>query len=190
MILAWLYSHFWIVVGAGLVGAAAAYLFLQPFGRLVAALIVLAIAGLWISSYGASRYAAGEAAGRAQVQKAWDAEALAQRTAYAEAASRAAEKQEADRKAAEVIENGLREKLAAADADGRTLARRLHDYQARAGRCTVPTATVTPSELAGPGGITGSDGAVERATEDVFAACKRDAERLNGWDQWATGRGL
>lgn len=65
MILAWIHAHFVWVVVAGAIGAVAAYLFLQPFGKLVAGVIAVAVAALWLQSYGAAQFAQGREAGDA-----------------------------------------------------------------------------------------------------------------------------
>lgn len=65
MILAWLHAHFVWVVVLGAIGAVAAYLFLQPFGKIAAAVIAVAVAALWLDSYGAARFAEGKTAGDA-----------------------------------------------------------------------------------------------------------------------------
>lgn len=65
MILAWIHAHFVWVVTAGAIGAVAAYLFLQPFGKLVAGVIAVAVAALWLESYGAAQFAEGQKAGDA-----------------------------------------------------------------------------------------------------------------------------
>lgn len=161
---------------------------MNPIWYIRAAVLAAILGGVWWFSH--ARYTAGEAAGRAHVQAAWDAEAKAQRDAYASAKAKAQAKQEADRKAAEEVERDLRNKLAQSDAAGRDTARRLRDYQARACRGPVPTAAASPGEPAGAGGESERDAAIGRATEDTFAACKRDAERLNGWERWASSVGL
>ncbi len=164
--------------------------FLLAYWRPLAGLAVLLAIVAGIIGYGHSRYAAGEAAGKAHVKKAWDAAALAQRTAYAEAAAAAAQKEADQRKAAEEIEHDLRTKLSAADAGGRSLARRLHDYQASARGCPVPGAAPSAGQPAGSGGEPARAAAIGRASEDAFATCARDAERLNGYDAWAKSVGL
>jgi hypothetical protein len=123
----------------------------------------------------------GVKAGRAEVQIQWAA-------AIAKATVEAVKKEEADAEHAKKLQDELVKKdglLAAATADGRSLAERLRNAQARA--CLPPAA--------GPAGGLGSapgepaDGlpaqsAVDAAVEDHFAACARDAERLLGFQQW------
>jgi len=146
------------------------------------ALVVAALVGL-LFLYGHRRYAAGEAAGRAQVQALWDDQQAAQAAAVEAQARAVAAQIEADREAARKVERELQTRLAAADAASRDTARRLQDYWRS--RCRpLPAPAAAPGEPAAPGGVTGSDEAIGRATEDVYAACGRDAERLNGWEGW------
>lgn len=56
------------------------------------------------------------------------------------------------------------------------LGRRLHYYEVRS--CAVPQAGADPGSAGPAGGVAGSDGAVESATQAVFDACRRDALRL------------
>lgn len=162
----------------------------QP--RMIVYAVLLAAALGMVGWFSHARYAAGEAAGRAQVQRQWDRATEAAQAAYAARVRATQARIEADRKAAEEIENDLRTKLADADTAGRDLARRLRDYQARTRRCTVPAAAPAPGQPAGTGGEPAPDAAagraaeIDRAVEDVMGACRRDAERLNAWDQWAT----
>jgi hypothetical protein len=157
---------------------------------------LLAIAGaallcvsllLW---FGHSRYVEGEAAGRAQVQKLWDADRVAAEAAYAAAVKATNAKVEADRKVAREVERDLQNKLAAADASGRDLGRRLSDYIARARRCAVSPAAPAAGVPDAPG-APGSDPEVrraveiDRAVEDTLAECKTNATDLDAWYEWA-----
>jgi hypothetical protein len=152
----------------------------------VAMVAIFALGG-W---FGHVRYAAGEAAGRAHVQKLWDADRVAQEAAYAAAVRATNARIEADRKVAEEVERDLQTKLAAADASGRDLGRRLSDYIARARRCAVSPATPAtgvPDAPGAPGGDPEARRAVEidRAVEDTLAECKTNATDLDAWYEWA-----
>ena len=104
--------------------------------------------------------------------------------ALREAASAAAARAEADRATAQRIENELSTQLAAANARGRDLARRLRDATACPGAGAVPGATPPAGGPAGAGAQSGDGGAVERATEDHFVACALDAAVLTAWQEW------
>jgi hypothetical protein len=168
LVLAWLAKHWRLLAIAGA-------------GLLCVSLL------LW---FGHSRYAAGEAAGRAHVQKLWEADRAAQEAAYGAAVRATNARIEADRKVAEEVERDLQTKLAAADASGRDLGRRLSDYIARARRCAVPPAspaTGVPDAPGAPGGDPEARRAVEidRAVEDTLAECKTNATDLDAWFEWA-----
>jgi len=153
----------------------------------VAILAVIALVGL----FSHSRYAAGEAAGRAHVQALWDAATEAQRKAVVEAEAKAAKTEADQRAAAQEVENGLREQVAAADAAGRTLSQRVRDYEASLARCrSLPGTPPGTAQPEGTGGESGRDAAFERLSDDAWAACKRDALRLDRIDQWAAKVGL
>jgi len=155
---------------------------IAPIWYIRAAVLAAILGGVWWFSH--ARYTAGEAAGRAQVQADWDAATKAQRAAVAVAEAEKAEKEKADRKAAQEVEDGLREQLAASDAAGRDTARRLRDYAARANRCAVPGAAAPAGQPKGSGGESGDPAGVGPALEDHLAACARDAERLDAWEAW------
>lgn len=157
-------------------------------------LLAIAAAGLLCVSlllwFGHQRYTEGEAAGRAQVQQLWDADRVAAQAAYAAAVRSANAKIEADRKVAEEVERDLQTKLAAADASGRDLGRRLSDYIARARRCSLSAAapaTGVADAPGAPGSDTEARRAVEidRAVEDTLAECKTNAADLDAWFEWA-----
>ena len=86
-------------------------------------------------------------------------EAIALETAR-EAASAAAAREIRDRAAAQKVENELTTRLAAADARGRDLARRLRDATACPGAGAVPGATGAAGGPAGAGAQSGDGGAV------------------------------
>ena len=129
------------------------------------------VAAVWY--YGHTRYNAGQDDMRAEV-----AEQVAKATA--ETASIDAERV----KLSERIEHDLQPKIAAADANARSLARRLREYASRSSLPQAPGSTAEPAEAPGEPG----DGdPVERATEQHFAACARDSERLAAWQEWYSG---
>ena len=118
-----------------------------------------------------ARYAAREAS-------AWQA--------LREAEGKAKAKEAIDRATAERIENELQTKLAAADARGRDLARRLLDATRKTcpGLGAVPGPAGTAGQSAQAAGEPGDGEAIERATAAHLTACERDAERLAGWQAW------
>ena len=119
----------------------------------------------------------------AELRLCTDREAVAQqalRAAAVAAESRAAE----DRAIAERIEHDLQTRLAAADARGRDLARRLRDAAACPGAGAVPGATPAAGQPAGASGESGRAGAVGAAVAGLAAACERDSARLDGWIEW------
>jgi hypothetical protein len=73
----------------------------------------------------------------------------------------------------------LQGKLDGSIADGTRLAVRLRLALAGIHTSPVPEAPGQPGTAA-PGGVTGSDGTIE-ATAAAFAACQRDAARLDAW---------
>lgn len=107
--------------------------------------------------------------------------------AYAEAVHKAQATAEQERKATEEIDREYRTRIAAADSTARGLAERLRDYQAR--RCSgpVPAAADPAPGGAPPGGEPGDGAEVDRRTAGHLAACARDAEALNGWNDWWDG---
>ena len=126
------------------------------------------VAAVWY--YGHTRYNAGQDDMRAEV-----AEQVAKATA--ETARIDAERV----KLSERIEHDLQPKIAAADANARSLARRLREYAGSRPVSTAPDSAAEPSDAPGEPG----DGdPVERATEQHFAACARDSERLAAWQEW------
>lgn len=115
-------------------------------------------------------YEAGLESGRAGVLADWHADTARQETARLEALARS-------QRAAQEVERGLSEKLAAATARGDDLADRLREHiaaQARAGlRAGGPAC---PAD--GAGRIPSDEAAVGAALAGHLAACDRDAERL------------
>ena len=115
------------------------------------------------------------------------ASATAAALAYAQAAQLAETTAAADRVTAERIERDTQNRLAAADARGRDLARRLHDDEARRCSGAVPTAAGPAAEPAATAGEPGNGDTVGDAIAAHLAACARDAERLSNWQWWWEG---
>ena len=114
-------------------------------------------------------------------------EAEAREREYAQQTERTAKTIEADRKVTEEVERGLQDKIAAADASARDLARRLRDAQRGRSGCAVSAASATAPIGAAPGGEPGDGAETERLVAEHFAACARDAEALNAWNDWWDG---
>lgn len=85
---------------------------------------------------------------------------------------------------AQRIESDLLPKLDAASKRGDSLAKRLWAYTHSSPLPQAPGSTPSPD---GPGGVPGSDESIGRRTEEVFAACARDATRLDGWIEFYSG---
>ncbi len=119
----------------------------------------------------------------AELRLCTDREAIAAQ-ALREAASAAAARAEADRATAQRIENELTTRLAAADARGRDLARRLRDAAACPGAGAVPGAAPPAGSAAPAAGEPGSTHGIAEATAALAAACDRDSARLAGWQAW------
>ena len=107
--------------------------------------------------------------------------------AYANAIAEAAAVAESDRATTEGVTRDLTNRLQAADAGSRDLARRLRDYEASRRGCTVPLVAGGAADPDRPAGEPGRDEAIGGAVTEVFAACRRDSERLAGWIQWWAG---
>lgn len=112
------------------------------------------------------------------------AEREAAATAYAAAAATAHDIAEADRLAAKEVQRDLESKLATADRAGRDLARRLRDFQARAGRGALPGLAGAAAGAADAASQPDHGQVVELATAEHFGACAGDAERLAHWGEW------
>lgn len=140
--------------------------------------LVLAVAllgGGWLLHHQAFR--AGWDGGRATTLAEWHSDA-ARREAL-----RLSELERLQR-AAQEVERGLTEELAAADARGRDLAGRLRDALAPARTCSVPAA---PSAASPPDGVAGKSrdqAELGAALASHLAACERDAERLGKLQDW------
>lgn len=114
-------------------------------------------------------------------------EAEAREREYAQQTERTAKTIEADRKVTEEVERGLQTKIAAADATARDLARRLRDYQSGRRGCALPAPTAAAPVGTTPGGEPGDGDGTEQLVAEHFAACARDAEALNAWNDWWDG---
>lgn len=119
----------------------------------------------------------------AELRLCTDREAVAQQ-AHAQAAAAAESRAAEDRAIARRIEDVLSVRLAAADARGRDLARRLRDATACPGAGAVPGATDPAGQPASAAGEPGSAHGIAEATAALAAACDRDSARLAGWQAW------
>lgn len=109
--------------------------------------------------------------------------ATAAALAYVGAVQHAESTAASDRAISTRVEHELQTNLGTADARARDLARRLHDSEARRCGSAVPTTPDATGRAAVAGGEPGDGGAVE----DHFAACARDAARLDAWREWWAG---
>mgnify|MGYP003423837005 FL=1 len=139
--------------------------------------------GLW---YGSTRYDAGAAS----VQRDWDAAKTARLEAVEKAAAAARDREARDRRIAQEEQRALQARLTAADAGARDLAGRLRHYQARPSGCAVSGSPDPSAGTDSAGGEQGNRGEVDAATAEHFAACARDAERLDRWNAWWAGVSL
>lgn len=115
--------------------------------------------------------------GASRVQRMHDAYVYQQSIATQIAQAKVAAHEDEQRKANQKVVYELQKKLTESDSFGRSLARRLRDYQAAAA-ASVPEAT----DLGQPPAASGSDfstGQIEQAVADAFGACSRDAARLD-----------
>jgi hypothetical protein len=149
-----------------------------------AVLLVALLAWGLLHSYGAKQYKAGYAGGQAYTQAQWDEERKSQQEAYDAQVARTEAAIEAQRQAEKEVADA-RVQITAADAAGRSLSQRLRDYERSLRRCRTLPAPGTDSSLpAGPVGEPASDEEVERLSDDAWAACARDAVRLEKIEQW------
>ena len=118
-------------------------------------------------------------AGQESVQVKWDAERAIQQKAFDDAAAETARIDAERNRLTQEIENVLKPKLALADLAARDVARELRSYRARLAALSQAAGPAPEPDAAG--GIPGDPAGAE---EDHFAACARDAERLNGWIEW------
>ena len=136
---------------------------------------------IWFSH---ARYSAGERAGRAHIQALWDEDEAAELAAAAKIAEDNARIEEERARKAKEIEDALQAKLDAITADARSLSERLRYYQARRCANAVPSqGSATPVADDAPG-VPFDGGAIGEATDNHFAACARDAQRLKEWQVW------
>lgn len=140
--------------------------------------------GVWHDAYGTLQATEKSLATRTEKLRQCQADVTAAQAQYDEAALLAESVAVQDREQSQRIEHVLQERLYMADATGRDLARRLYNYQARAGGGAVCTAAGSTGEPAGAGTQSRDGEAIERATADHFAACADDAVELDGWQQW------
>lgn len=138
-----------------------------------AALWLALAAGLVLGGWALHRqaYRTGWEAGSASIRAEWHLDSLRQQTALTEALER-------QHAAAQEIERGLSEKLAAADIRGRDLAGRLRSALGSAGTCPVPATGEPAGPADGAAGEPGNPTEIGEALASHFIACERDAERL------------
>jgi hypothetical protein len=154
---------------------------LKKFGPPIAGAALLA-ALLW-GAYSWA-YGRGEAAGAADVQLQWDKQRAANQLAVEQAQKDVDAAVTRANKIAKEIQDALEPQIDAADARARDIAGRLLHSEAGLAACRRAAAAVATAEPAGASGVAESVGAVGQATEEFFAACARDAERLNSLNRW------
>lgn len=131
-------------------------------------------------------YQAGYGAGTAAVTSRWESDKARVAEAAAEALRASHEAQQRALARREEVERGLETRLAAADARGRDLARRLRDALGQAGACAVPGPGAAPGPADGPAGEPTDPAAVGAALAEHLQACERDAERLGELQRYLT----
>jgi hypothetical protein len=124
-------------------------------------------------------YLKGRTDGANKVQKVLDAQRLEWQEEFDKQVQTTQRIQEGWNAAREQADE-IQARLNVVSADGITLAQRLREHSRRSS-CTVPAVTGSAIEPEPSGGEPADGDPVGRATEAHFAACARDAERLNGW---------
>lgn len=137
----------------------------------------LAVGGIWV-------YGKGYAAGGAKIQAEWDQDRAIRERLHLEALRRSQDLLDEARRITHETEQNLTARLAAADARGRDLARRLRDALAAPGTCPLPPVGGTPGPADGAGGKPADPAEVGEALADHLAACERDAQRLTDLQGW------
>lgn len=138
---------------------------------------VLLLVGGWLGYREA--YRTGWEAAGATIRAEWAVDRARQETSHQQALARR-------NQAAREVEDGLTAKLAAADARGRDLARRLRNALSRgpaAGAGGCPAAGPADEPAGEPGG----GRAIEDALAGFTSACARDAQRLSELQDWVRG---
>jgi len=143
----------------------------------------LAIAFL-LAVGGLLAYRTGYKAGSATIQAQWDVDRALRERLHLEALRRSEEMVDAARKITQEVEHDLTARLAAADARGRDLSRRLRDALAGSGHCPLPADRASPGPTDRAGGESGDPEAIGAALADHLAACERDAQRLTDLQTW------
>jgi len=129
-------------------------------------------------------YRTGWEAGRAEITAQWAKNAAQREKAHSEALAAADDTLRRQLAARDEVERGLSDRLATADARGRTLADRLRDALAAPRSCPVPSTAVPSPGADGAGREPGNSPALGAALADHFAACERDARRLTELQDW------
>lgn len=153
---------------------------LLAYRRVLAPVAAILAAGWY---YGHTRYEAGQRA----VQALWDADKAVAAQTVIERARQNEQKRLADEAVARKVQDDLQDRITAGDARNRDLARRLHDYEARRCGGTVPGAAGAAAGTDAAGRESGSDQGIGAAVAAVTEACRHDAERLTGWQEWWRG---
>lgn len=149
-----------------------------------AGLALLLAGGLWWVHH--AGYRAGWERASAEIHSEWAKDTDRREKARLRALAAAQQELERQRAVTMEVERGLSDKLAAADARGRTLAHRLRDALA-AGTCPVSAAGVAAGPIDRAGGESGNQDEIGAALADHLAACERDAQRLTEMQGWVRG---
>ena len=143
----------------------------------LAVALALAACGVWA-------YRTGYEAGSAAIQAEWDKDAAIREKLHREALMRSEDLLNESRKITQEVEQNLTARLAAADARGRDLARRLRDALATPGTCPVSPVGGASGPAEGTGGKPADPAEIGTALADHLAACERDAQRLTDLQGW------
>ena len=146
------------------------------------AAVAVALLGAVVGSYWFA-FQAGQKAGRSEIQARWNEDTARRETSRLEALARFNAEMDRQRRISAEVENALTQKLDAADARGRDLARRLR-LALSEGICPTPAGGSTPGPTDGAGAESDDPAAIGAALADHLAACEQDAERLTSLQRW------
>lgn len=141
------------------------------------AAVALAIGGIWV-------YGKGYEAGGAKIQAEWDQDRAIRERLHLEALRRSEDLLNEARKITHDVEQNLTARLAAADARGRDLARRLRDALTASRADPLPPVGGASGQIDRTGGKPADPAEVGAALADHLAACERDAQRLTELQGW------
>lgn len=147
-----------------------------------AGLALAVVAGTWWVHH--RGYQAGWERASAQIRSEWAADTDRREKARQRALAASQQELERQRAVTEEVERGLTARLAAADARGRDLSRRLRDALGAAGTCPVPAAGGAAGPADGAGPVAADPAAVGAALAEHLAACENDAQRLTELQGW------